>query len=91
MADGLLGHGGRRERRAVRREKRGGMGFGFFSLISFSFLFQANPILFEFKWDLNSNLTIQTNKRDAPAWMHKHVEPKINFNSLHNLIRLNAN
>jgi hypothetical protein len=48
MADGLLGRGGRRERRAVRREKRGGMGFVFFSLISFSFLFQANPILFEF-------------------------------------------
>jgi hypothetical protein len=49
MAEGLLGRGGRRERRAVQREKRVGMGFGFFSLISFSFLFQANPILFEFQ------------------------------------------
>jgi hypothetical protein len=34
---------------------------------SFSFLFQNNSIQFEFKWDLNSNSTIQTNKIDASA------------------------
>jgi hypothetical protein len=39
MADELLGRGGRRERRAVRREKRGGMGFWllFLNLLLFSF------------------------------------------------------
>jgi hypothetical protein len=38
-ADGLLGRGGRRERRAARREKRGGMGFWLLSpnLLLFSF------------------------------------------------------
>jgi hypothetical protein len=29
--------------------------------------FENNSIQFEFKWDLNSNSTIQTNKIDAPA------------------------
>jgi hypothetical protein len=36
-------------------------------LFSFSFLFQNNSIQFEFKWDLNSNSAIQTNKIVAPA------------------------
>jgi hypothetical protein len=50
MADGLLGRRGRRERRAVRREKRGGMGF---------WLLFPNVLLFSFfkltQFYLNSN------------------------------------
>jgi hypothetical protein len=56
--------GGGRDGLRVRREgKRDGLpGWAdFFSLISFSFLFQLTQFY------LNSNLTIQTNKRDAPA------------------------
>jgi hypothetical protein len=62
------------------KEERGGKGLGHglgelgcqlgcssHFLFFFSFLFQNNSIQFEFKWDLNSNSTIQTNKIDAPA------------------------
>jgi hypothetical protein len=50
MAHGVLGRGGRRERRAARREKRGGMGF---------WLLFPNHLLFSFfkltQFYLNSN------------------------------------
>jgi hypothetical protein len=87
--------GRRWKKMGPRKRKKGGKGLGrglgelgcqlgcsSLFLFFFSFLFQNNSIQFEFKWDLNSNLTIQTNKRDAPAWMHKHVDPKVSFNYL---------
>jgi hypothetical protein len=72
---------------------RGGLGHsvGLLLYFPFLFIFQSNSIYLNFQIKFGFKLLCtHSNKTYTPAWMHKHVEPKINFNSLWNLIKLNA-